>query len=91
MVNTKLIGNIKVEGYQDLLNPALKGKIAFADPSKSSSSFEHVVNILYAMGKGDPEKGWSFVQDLAKTSAASCSRVRRRFTRAWPMASTRWA
>ena len=66
MVNTKLIGNIKVEGYQDLLNPALKGKIAFADPSKSSSSFEHVVNILYAMGKGDPEKGWSFVQDLAK-------------------------
>lgn len=66
MVNTKLIGNIKVEGYQDLLNPALKGKIAFADPSKSSSSFEHVVNILYAMGKGDPEKGWGFVQELAK-------------------------
>ena len=66
MVNTKLIGNIKVEGYQDLLNPALKGKIAFADPSKSSSSFEHVVNMLYAMGKGDPEKGWAFVQELAK-------------------------
>jgi len=66
MVNTKLIGNIKVEGYQDLLNPALKGKIAFADPSKSSSSFEHVVNMLYAMGKGDPEKGWGYVKDLAK-------------------------
>ena len=66
MVNTKLIGNIKVEGYQDLLNPALKGKIAFADPSKSSSSFEHVVNILYGMGNGDPEKGWGFVQELAK-------------------------
>lgn len=66
MVNTKLIGNIKVEGYQDLLNPALKGKIAFADPSKSSSSFEHIVNMLYAMGKGDPEKGWGYVQDLAK-------------------------
>ena len=66
MVNTKLIGNIKVESYQDLLNPALKGKIAFADPSKSSSSFEHVVNILYGMGKGDPEKGWGFVQELAK-------------------------
>lgn len=66
MVNTKLIGNIKVEGYQDLLNPALKGKIAFADPSKSSSSFEHLVNMLYAMGKGDPDKGWGYVQDLAK-------------------------
>lgn len=66
MVNTKLIGNIKIEGYQDLLNPALKGKIAFADPSKSSSSFEHVVNMLYAMGKGDPDKGWGYVQALAK-------------------------
>ena len=66
MVNTKLIGNIKVEGYQDLLNPALKGKIAFADPSKSSSSFEHIVNMLYAMGKGDPEKGWTYVESFAK-------------------------
>ncbi len=66
MVNTKLIGNIKVEGYQDLLNPALKGKIAFADPSKSSSSFEHIVNILYAMGKGDPDKGWAYIKDIAK-------------------------
>ncbi|MEM5768588.1 MAG: extracellular solute-binding protein, partial [Bacillota bacterium] len=26
MVNTNLIGDIKVEGYADLLNPALKGK-----------------------------------------------------------------
>ncbi|WP_263770716.1 ABC transporter substrate-binding protein [Propionivibrio soli] len=66
MVNTKLIGNIKVEGYQDVLNPALKGKIAFADPSKSSSSFEHLINMLYAMGKGDPDKGWSYVEALAK-------------------------
>ncbi|MFQ9617649.1 MAG: substrate-binding domain-containing protein, partial [Clostridium butyricum] len=34
MVNTNLIGNIKVEGFEDLLNPELKGKIANADPSK---------------------------------------------------------
>ena len=66
MVNTKLIGNVKVDGYQDLLNPALKGKIAFADPSKSSSSFEHVVNILYGVGKGDMDKGWGFIKDLVK-------------------------
>ena len=39
MVNKNLIGDIKIEGYQDLLNPALKGKIAFSDPAKSSSSF----------------------------------------------------
>ncbi|MDA0022918.1 ABC transporter substrate-binding protein [Brachyspira hyodysenteriae] len=64
MVNTNLAGNIKIEGYEDLLNPELKGKIAFADPSASSSSFEHLVNMLYAMGKGDPEKGWDYVQKL---------------------------
>lgn len=62
MVNTNLIGDIKVEGYEDLLNPALKGKIAHCDPSKSSSSYEHLINMLYAMGNGDPEKGWDYVE-----------------------------
>ena len=66
MINTNLIGDIKIEGYEDLLNPKLKGKIAHADPSKSSSSFEHLVNQLYAMGNGDPEKGWDYVSKFAK-------------------------
>ncbi len=61
MVNTNLTAGIEIKGYEDLLNPALKGKIAFADPSLSSSSFEHLVNMLYAMGDGDPEKGWDYV------------------------------
>lgn len=64
MVNTDLIGDIPVEGYADLLNPALKGKIATADPSKSSSSYEHLVNMLYAMGNGDPDQGWDYVEKL---------------------------
>ena len=64
MINTNLAGNIKIEGYADLLNPALKGKIAFADPSASSSSFEHLDNMLYAMGNGNPEKGWDYVKKL---------------------------
>jgi iron(III) transport system substrate-binding protein len=62
MVNTDLIGDIEINGYEDLLNPALKGKIAFADPSASSSSFEHLVNMLYAMGGGDTEEGWEYVE-----------------------------
>jgi len=66
MINKNLIGKIKVEGFKDLLNPELKGKIANADPSKSSSSFEHVINHLYAMGNGDPEKGWEFEKALTK-------------------------
>ncbi len=66
MVNTDLIGDIKVEGYEDLLNPALKGKIAMADPSKSSSSYEHLINMLYAMGNGDPDKGWDYVEKFCR-------------------------
>ncbi len=66
MVNTNLIGNIPVTGYKSLLNPALKGKIAMADPSKSSSSYEHLINMLYAMGKGNPNDGWWYVKALCK-------------------------
>ena len=62
MVNTNLSGNIKIEGYEDLLNPALKGKIAFADPAAAQSPFEHLVNMLYAMGGGDTEKGWDYIK-----------------------------
>ena len=64
MINTNLTKNIKIEGYADLLNPALKGKIAAADPAASSSAFEHLVNMLYAMGDGNPEKGWDYVKKL---------------------------
>ncbi|KEZ87288.1 ABC transporter substrate-binding protein, partial [Lacrimispora celerecrescens] len=64
MVNTDLIGDIKIEGYEDLLNPELKGKIAFADPAASSSSFEHLVNMLYAMGGGNPDNGWDYVKQF---------------------------
>ncbi len=66
MVNTDLIGDIEVNGYEDLLNPKLKGKIAHSDPSKSSSSFEHLINMLYAMGNGDPEAGWDYVSKLSE-------------------------
>lgn len=66
MVNKNLIGDKKIEGFADLLDKDLKGKIAFADPSKSSSSFEQVINQLYAMGNGDPEKGWEYEEKLIK-------------------------
>ncbi|WP_297298262.1 ABC transporter substrate-binding protein [uncultured Brachyspira sp.] len=64
IVNTNLIKDIKIEGYADLLNPALKGKIAFNDPTTSSSSFEQLVNMLYSMGNGNPDNGWEYVQKL---------------------------
>ncbi|MBN1182220.1 MAG: extracellular solute-binding protein [Bacteroidales bacterium] len=66
LVNTNLLGNNTIEGYQDLLKTTLKGRIAFADPEESSSSFEHLVNMLLAMGKGNPENGWPYVRQLIK-------------------------
>ena len=66
MINKDLIGDIKIEGYADLLNPELKGQIAYADPGKSSSSFEHLVNMLFAMGEGDPDAGWDYVGQLTQ-------------------------
>lgn len=65
LVNKDLIGDIKVEGYEDLLNPELKGKIASGDPTNSSSSFAQLTNMLLAVG-GDYEsqKGWDYVKDL---------------------------
>ncbi|MEK3888782.1 ABC transporter substrate-binding protein [Bacillus sp. FSL K6-3431] len=67
LVNTDLIGDIKVEGYEDLLNPELKGKIASADPASSSSAFAQLTNMLLAMG-GDytADKGWDYVTALIK-------------------------
>lgn len=66
MVNTDLIGDIEINGYKDLLQPELKGKIAFANPATSSSSFEQLINMLYACGKGDPEQGWNYVEKLCR-------------------------
>lgn len=62
MVNTDLIGNIQINGYKDLLNPKLKGKIAYCNPAVSSSAYEHLINMLYAMGNGNPDEGWDYVQ-----------------------------
>lgn len=65
LVNKNLIGNIKIKGYKDLLNPELKGKIAAADPATSSSSFAQLTNMLLAMG-GDytSDAGWNYIKSL---------------------------
>lgn len=66
MINKNLVGDIKIDGYLDLLQPELKGKIAYADPSKSSSSFEQLLNQLSSMGNGDIENGWIYVEKLVE-------------------------
>lgn len=69
IVNKDLKGDIEIKGFADLLNPALKGKIAFGDPVNSSSAFQALVAMLYAMGENnDPmsDKAWDFVDQFLK-------------------------
>ena len=71
LVNTSTIGDIQVNGYADLLNPQLKGQIAFGDPTNSSSAFAQLTNMLADMGgqasmddNYTATPGWNYVQQL---------------------------
>lgn len=64
VVNTNLIGDIEINGYEDLLQPELKGKIALMDPAQSATGYQHLTNMLTVMGGGDEEKGWEFVEQF---------------------------
>jgi iron(III) transport system substrate-binding protein len=64
IVNKDLAKDIPIEGYADLLNPALKGKIASADPTSSSSAFSQLVNMLLANGGFESTSAWDYVESL---------------------------
>jgi iron(III) transport system substrate-binding protein len=68
MYNKHLVSPSEIpRSWADLLSPEWKGRIAFADPALSSSSFEALVNMLFAMGRGDPERGWDYVGSFIAT------------------------
>ncbi len=49
--------------WEDLLNPALKGRIAYCQPSKSGSAYTQLCTMILAMGgKTD---GWEYIKKLA--------------------------
>ena len=64
IVNSALTKDIKIEGYNDLLNPKLKGKIATADPSNASSAFAQLTNMLVDQGGYENEQAWAYVKNL---------------------------
>lgn len=66
LVNKTLAKDLKIESYEDLLNPALKGTIATGDPANSSSAFAQLTNVLIAKGGYEDDKAWSFVENLIK-------------------------
>ena len=66
IVNTNLVGDIEINGYKDLLNPELKGKISCADPTASSSAMMHIETMLTDFGglTLENEEGWGFIGEL---------------------------
>lgn len=83
IVNTKILAElgIEVNGYADLIQPELKGKIISADPANSSSAFQCLIGMLYGMGNGDPmsQDAWDFIDkflvNLDGKTASSSSQV----------------
>lgn len=63
--NAAADAGVTITSYADLLAPELKGKIAFGDPTASSSAFAQLTNMLKAVG-GDYESdaSWNYVRSL---------------------------
>ncbi|MFI5339289.1 MAG: extracellular solute-binding protein [Candidatus Methylomirabilales bacterium] len=65
MYNQKLVSETeKPKAWKDVLDPKWKGKVAYADASKSGSSYTLLVTWLTIYGKN--EAGWKFVEDLLR-------------------------
>lgn len=62
--NTKLVAEGDVTGWADLLSPRLRGRIAFADPAVSGSSFTALVTMLEAVGGDGQETLRRFAENL---------------------------
>lgn len=78
-VNTDLEAELglNITGYEDLLNPALKGKIVFSDPNSSSAAWNNVANMMTVFGH-DSAESWDYIEKLMRnelvitTSSSVC-------------------
>mgnify|MGYP002544014323 CR=1 FL=1 len=62
--NPKLVRAGEITSWKDLLDPAWKGKIAFADPSVSGSSYTALVTMLCALPGETDEILQAFAENL---------------------------
>lgn len=71
VVNTeelKKLGVDKIDSYEDLLNPKLKGHIVMSNPNSSGTGFLTVSALLQLYGK-DANKGWDYMDKLNENVA----------------------
>jgi iron(III) transport system substrate-binding protein len=67
MYNKKLVSDAEApKTWKDVLEPRWKGKVAYADATKSGSSYVLLVTWLTIYGKNDT--GWKFVEDVLRQS-----------------------
>jgi iron(III) transport system substrate-binding protein len=65
---------IEINGYEDLLQPELEGKIILAAPDASSSGWRQLQTILAVMGdEFDDDKGWEYVEKLMPMAFSTTS------------------
>ncbi len=68
MYNKDLVPENEIPtGWKDFGDEKWKGKIAFADPASSGSSYTTLTILLSAMGAGNPNDGWEFVKSYVDT------------------------
>lgn len=70
LVNTDLEEELglNITSYADLLDPALKGKIAMGNAAASSSAWAQLTNMLLVMGDGsyEDDAAWNFVEEFVQ-------------------------
>lgn len=65
---------IKIDGYSDLINHALREKIILAAPDTTSSGWRQLQTILAVMGdKFDDTKSWNYIENLMPLSFSTTS------------------
>ena len=64
-VNTELEAQLglEIDSYEDLIDPALKGKIVFSDPNSSSAAWNNLSNIMAVYGT-DTDEAWAYIEKL---------------------------
>lgn len=54
----------EITSFKSLLDPRLKGKIIWADPTASSAAWNFLANMLNVMGGFESEEAWNYVDQL---------------------------
>lgn len=63
---------VTITGYEDLLDPRLKGKVLIADPTSSSSAWNNLSNIMAVYGY-DSDESWKYIEDLLRNDVVIAS------------------